>query len=98
MNLFKSYHCKKKSIVPFSPGMFMFVNYLLVHGIPGVWMDQNQVRESGFRFEKEKHLIDPWARAVSQKRWNRKAACKPGDNSRTAMRGVVIDDSYDWER
>jgi glycogen operon protein len=54
-------------------------------------------RDSGFRFEKSKHLIDPWARAVSQKRWNRKAACKPGDNSRTAMRCVVIDDKYDWE-
>ena len=49
-------------------------------------------RESGFRFEKDKHLLDPWVRAVSQKRWSRKAACKPGDNSRTAMRGVVVDD------
>ena len=34
-------------------------------------------RESGFHFDKEKHLIDPWARAVSQKRWSRKAACNP---------------------
>ncbi len=58
----------------------------------------NHVRESGFRFEKDKHLVDPWARAVSQKRWSRKAACKPGDNTRTAMRCVVVDDdNYDWE-
>ena len=56
-----------------------------------------QARESGFRFEKDKHLVDPWARAVSHKRWNRKAACKPGDNGRTAMRCAVIDDKYDWE-
>jgi len=54
-------------------------------------------RESGFRFEKDKHLLDPWARAVSQKRWSRVAACQPGDNSRTAMRCVVVDDNYDWE-
>ena len=54
-------------------------------------------RDAGFRFEKEKHLLDPWAYAVSQKRWNRKAACKPGDNGRTAMRCVVTDDRYDWE-
>ena len=54
-------------------------------------------RESGFRFEKEKHLLDPWAYAVSQKRWNRKAACKPGDNTRTSMRCMVIDHKYDWE-
>ena len=54
-------------------------------------------RDSGFRFEKNKHLIDPWSRAVSDKRWSRKAACQPGDNTRTAMRSVVIDDKYDWE-
>ncbi len=39
----------------------------------------------------------PGHRAVSHKRWNRKAACKPGDNGRTAMRCVVVDDKYDWE-
>lgn len=54
-------------------------------------------RDSGFRFEKDKHLLDPWARAISQKRWSRKAACQPGDNNRTSMRCVVIDDKYDWE-
>ena len=68
----------------------------------GVWyvwrMDgPGLTRDSGFRFEKDKHLLDPWAHAVSQKRWNRKAACKPGDNSRTAMRSMVTDDSYNWE-
>lgn len=57
----------------------------------------DQARESGFRFDREKHLVDPWARAVSQKRWSRKAACLPGDNSATAMRCVVINNDYDWE-
>ena len=56
-----------------------------------------QARESSFRFEKDKNLLDPWATAVSQKRWNRKAACKPGDNTLTAMRCMVTDDHYDWE-
>jgi len=68
----------------------------------GTWytwrMDgHEQAREAGFRFEKDKHLLDPWARAISQKRWNRKAACNPGDNTLTAMRSVVTDDNYDWE-
>ena len=68
----------------------------------GVWyvwrMDgPGHTRDSGFRFEKEKHLLDPWACAVSQKRWDRKVACKPGDNSKTAMRCMVVDDSYNWE-
>jgi len=57
----------------------------------------DRARESGFRFDREKHLVDPWARAVSHKRWSRKAACLPGDNSATAMRCVVIDNDYDWE-
>ncbi len=64
-----------------------------------VWrMDgPGHARDSGFRFEKNKHLLDPWARAVSQKRWSRKAACLPGDNGCTAMRCVVTDDKYDWD-
>ena len=78
--------------------------HVFVSKLPaGTWytwrMDgPDRVRESGFRFEKEKHLLDPWARAVSQKRWDRKAACKPGDNTLTAMRCMVVDDdNYDWE-
>lgn len=58
----------------------------------------DQLRESGFRFDKDKQLLDPWARAISDKRWNRQAACVPGDNGLTAMRSVVIDEEdYDWE-
>ena len=56
-----------------------------------------QARDSGFRFEKDKHLLDPWAHAVSDKHWDREAACKPGDNGMTAMRAMVTDDHYDWE-
>ena len=58
---------------------------------------QGQERDSGFRFEKEKHLLDPWAQAVSHKRWDRKAACNPGDNVLSSMRCMVTDDQYDWE-
>ncbi|MCQ8103890.1 glycogen debranching protein GlgX [Methylomonas sp. SURF-2] len=54
-------------------------------------------RESGLRFDKEKLLVDPWARAVSDKIWQRAAACLPGDNSHCAMRAAVVDDRYDWE-
>jgi isoamylase len=56
-----------------------------------------QSRDSSFRFEKDKHLLDPWAYAVSHKRWNRKDACIPGDNVLTAMRCMVTDDHYNWE-
>ncbi|MGR9012683.1 MAG: glycogen debranching protein GlgX [Gammaproteobacteria bacterium] len=77
--------------------------HVYVAGLPvGTWyawrMDgPNEIREAGLYFDKDKQLIDPWARAVSHKRWSRKAACMPGDNKLTAMRCVVVDGRYDWE-
>ncbi|MDD4915932.1 MAG: glycogen debranching protein GlgX [Methylococcales bacterium] len=77
--------------------------HVFVEELPaGVWygwrIDGPQyARESGLRFDREKLLLDPWARAVSDKLWNRAAACRPGDNSHCAMRAAVVDDSYDWE-
>ncbi|MGR8934287.1 MAG: glycogen debranching protein GlgX [Gammaproteobacteria bacterium] len=69
---------------------------------PGVWyawrMDgPKNTKETGFKFDRDKHLIDPWARAVSQKLWDRGAACRPGDNGRCSMRCMVVEDNYDWE-
>ena len=80
-----------------------FYWHVYIVGLPiGTWYTwridgPNLTREYGFSFDKEKQLIDPWARAISQKRWSRKAACKPGDNSRTAMRCCVVGERYDWE-
>jgi len=77
--------------------------HVYVIGLPvGTWynwrMDgPNHTPTSGLHFDKEKYLIDPWAKAVSQKHWSRSAACMPGDNGRTAMRCVVADDEFDWE-
>ena len=56
----------------------------------------NEPKEAGLHFDKEKHLLDPWARVVSDKNWDRQAACQPGDNVTTAMRCMVVDDAdYD---
>ena len=58
----------------------------------------NEPKEAGLHFDKEKHLIDPWARVVDDSNWDRQAACYPGDNGATAMRCMVIDnEDYDWE-
>ncbi|MFW5442755.1 MAG: glycogen debranching protein GlgX [Methylococcaceae bacterium] len=58
----------------------------------------NEPKEAGLHFDKEKELIDPWARVVCDMYWDRQAACSPGDNSATAMRCMVVDDdAYDWE-
>jgi glycogen operon protein len=55
-------------------------------------------RDTGFRFDKEKVLIDPWTRVVTHELWDRQRARLPGDNGVFSMRSVVLsDDPYDWE-
>jgi glycogen operon protein len=54
--------------------------------------------ELGHRFDPEKILLDPYARAISSKNYQRRAAAKPGDNAGSAAKSVVVDLSeYDWE-
>ena len=55
-------------------------------------------RMAGHHFDRQKVLIDPYARAVSNRLWGREHACRPGDNLGTSLRGVVVAQSrYDWE-
>ncbi len=52
----------------------------------------------GLRFDGEKVLIDPYARAVEMDLYDRGAAVFPGDNCHKSIRSVVIDPKrYDWE-
>lgn len=50
------------------------------------------------RFNRNKVVIDPYARSNSHSLWNRDLACTPEDNVATSMRSVVVDTSnYDWD-
>ncbi len=77
--------------------------HVYVEGLPvGTWyawrMDgPNDTRLSGLRFDKDKVLLDPWTRVVGHQLWERQAARQPGDNNHLSMRGMVADNSYDWE-
>jgi glycogen operon protein len=53
----------------------------------------------GVRFDPAKVLLDPYGRAVIvPDAYDRLAASRPGDNTKVAMRSVVVDpDAYDWE-
>ncbi|HFD13447.1 MAG TPA: glycogen debranching enzyme GlgX [Crenotrichaceae bacterium] len=51
----------------------------------------------GTRFDPQKLLLDPFARSVNDRQWDRMAARLPGDNRNTSMRSVVVDNSYDWD-
>jgi isoamylase len=54
--------------------------------------------ELGHRFDPEKILLDPYAKAISSKNYQRSAAAKPGDNAGSAAKSVVVNLSeYDWE-
>ncbi len=53
---------------------------------------------AGHRFNANKVLISPYARAISKQLWNRFDAIGAHDNVATSMRCAVIDSStYDWE-
>jgi len=53
---------------------------------------------AGYRYNKNKVLIDPYARGNTTALWKRDDATGPGDNLATSMRSVVIDTGgYDWE-
>ena len=53
---------------------------------------------SGLRYNRNKVLIDPYARGNTKTVWKRCDACNDSDNAATSMRSVVIDsEDYDWE-
>ena len=53
---------------------------------------------SGLRYNRNKVLIDPYARGNTKTVWKRCDACNDSDNVATSMRSVVIDsEDYDWE-
>ncbi|MGE5647168.1 MAG: glycogen debranching protein GlgX [Acidobacteriota bacterium] len=54
--------------------------------------------EAGHRFNRNKVLIDPYARGNTDVLWDRARACDASDNVEASLRSVVIDPSgYDWE-
>ncbi|PIG90984.1 glycogen debranching protein GlgX [Gloeocapsopsis sp. IPPAS B-1203] len=77
--------------------------HIYVKGLPSGMhyayrIDGSPDRSAGHRFDKDKVLIDPYAKGNNKTLWKRGNACVPGDNLATSMRSVVIDTSdYDWE-
>ena len=51
-----------------------------------------------FRFDRDKALLDPYARSVETSLWSRARAAQPGNNVEVSLRATVIDTAtYDWE-
>ena len=54
--------------------------------------------ETGLRYNRNKVLIDPYARGNTDTLWKRADACHDSDNVATSMHSVVIDpEDYNWE-
>ncbi len=81
-----------------------FAWHVYVHGLrPGAcytWRaaGPEDAATSGLRFNPNKELVDPWARAVTDAVWDRARARDPEDRSHASIRAVVTaHDPYDWE-
>ena len=57
----------------------------------------DNLHDAGFRFDRDKLLLDPWARGVTDRLWSRERASSKGSNIETSMRAVVDSGNYDWE-
>ena len=76
-----------------------FVGGACAGQVYGYRVDGPFAPERGLRFDREKLLLDPYARCLqAPRRRSRTAAAGAGDNLATAFRSVVADSSvYEWE-
>jgi len=51
----------------------------------------SDTEKTGRLFNPRKELVDPYARAVSDARWDRHRAADPQDSGRTSLRGIVTE-------
>jgi isoamylase len=92
-------------IISLTPGTGRTSHYWHVHlaGIGpgqlyGYRISGTYAPELGHRFDPEKILLDPYARAISTKNYQRNAAVRSGDNTASSAKSVVADlSAYDWE-
>jgi isoamylase len=92
-------------IIDLVPGTSRTSHYWHVH-VPGIQAGQLYAYRMsgpyapglGHRFDPEKVLLDPYAKAISSKIYQRSAAMRSGNNAGAAAKSVVADLSrYDWE-
>ncbi len=81
---------------------FFFWHVLVVGLPPGIhytWRvdGPSDPKGSGLIFDRRRELLDPWARAVTTKLWNRRRACLRDADRWPSMRAIVVDEGYDWQ-
>src|SRR3970040_1788612 len=78
---------------------FAFWHVLIGNAEPGIYytwrVDGPHAPDRGLLFDARRELLDPWAKSVSDARWDR-ARARNGYGPHFRAR-VVADDHYDWE-
>lgn len=80
-----------------------FAWHVFIHGLPihtcYAWRvdGPGDTRTTGYRFNRNKLLLDPWARVVTTALWDRDQCSDPSDDSGASMRAMLVDEHYDWE-
>jgi isoamylase len=87
---------------PFQNKTFHFWHVFVRGCRPGIYyafrVDGPWDPSAGQRFNPNKVLVGPYARAISRQLWQRTSAVGPDDNLGTSMRCAVVDlANYDWE-
>ena len=92
-------------IIDLNPGTSRTSHYWHIH-LPGIKAAQlygyrisgPYAPALGHRFDPEKLLLDPYAKAISLRNYQRNAAARSGNNAGNAAKSVVADLSlYDWQ-
>jgi glycogen operon protein len=97
--------CQPFQVIKFDPlknRSFSFWHVFVKELKPGVFynyrVDGPYDLKQGLRFNRNKVLVDPYAKGTTDSLWDRDKACTDEDNLATSMRGVVINlNGYDWE-
>lgn len=81
---------------------FFSWHVLVVHLPPGTrytWRLQGPYDPggNGWMFDPQVDLVDPWARSVDARCWERAQRCRDGARAHDSIRGIVLADHYDWE-
>jgi isoamylase len=96
---------KASRVVSFAPETNRTGHYWHIH-LPGILPGQVYayradgpfVPDYGYRFDPDKVLLDPYAKAICTRNYNRAAAIARGDNEASSFRNIVVDlADYDWE-
>lgn len=92
-------------VIPLDPqvNQTFFTWHVYVIGLPigtyYTWQVDGHVGDpvlTGFHFSPQQELVDPWAKSITTRCWDRVKAHNPSGEY-AAIRGVVVSNDYDWE-